>query len=191
MKGIKKIAIGVAAIRGTKVEKMGFCPVDANGRRAVADIVGQAVIDEAYKNELNLAVKDIYITARVCVEVAKALNCKVSAFVREVLTQTQIRNAFEELEDATSELSKAAKAEKRAKANFLLVCDIDSLTEKAEAEAEAKAEDDPEFIAARKRYFETLDALHDAKERAKSARSAYKSAVESYTATTKIFQANA
>ena len=190
MKEIKKITIGVATIRGVKVEKMGFCPVDANGRRAIADYVGQAVIDEAYANEINVGVKDIYMTARVCVEVAKALNCKVSAFVREVLSQTQIRDAFEELEDANSEFANAAKAEKRAKANLSLLCDIDSLTETEKAET-AESEEDPEFKAARKRYFETLDALHDAKELVKSARAAYKSAVESYTATTKIFQANA
>ena len=188
MKEIKKITIGIASIRGTKVEKMSFCPVDANGRRAIADYVGQAVVDESYTNELNLGVKDIYITAMACVKIAKAINCKISAFVRDVLSQTQIHDAFEELEDANSELSKAAKAEKRAKANFLLVCDIDSLTEKAES---AESEDDPEFKAARKRYFETLDALETAKERAKSARAAYKKAVEDFTATTKIFQANA
>ena len=189
MKEIKKITIGIASIRGTKVEKMGFCPVDANGRRAIADYVGQAVIDESYANEINIGVRDIYLTAKACVGIAKAIDCKISAFVREVLAQTQIRDAFGELEDANSELAKAAKAEKRAKENFLLLCDIDSLTEKAETEAETG--DDPEFKAARKRYFETLDALHDAKERAKSARATYKAAVESYTATTKIFQANA
>ena len=131
------------------------------------------------------------MTARACVKIAKALNCKVSAFVRETLSQEQIKDAFEELEEATANLAKAARAEKRAKANFFLLCDIDSLTEKAEAEAEAEAEDDPAFIAARKRHIETLNDLHDARERAKSARSAYKAAVESYTATTKIFQANA
>lgn len=187
MKEIKKITIGIASIRGTSVEKMSFCPVSSNGRRAIADYIGQAIVEEEYKNELNLGVKDIYVTARVCVKVAKALDCKISAFVREVLSQTQIHSLFEKLEDANSELSKAVKAEKRAKANLALLCDIDSLTETAEA----KAEDDPEFKAARKRYFETLDALHDAKERVKFARSAYKKAVADYTATTKIFQANA
>ena len=189
MKEIKKITIGVASIRGTKVAKMSFCPVDANGRRAVADIVGQAVVDESYANEINIGVKDIYFTARACVKISKALNVKVSAFVREVLSQTQIRDAFDELADANSELSKAIKAEKRAKENLLLLCDIDAITEKSEAEAEAEDEDDPAFIAARNRHSETLDDIKTAKERAKSARTAYKWAVES--STTKIYQANA
>ena len=191
MKNIKKITIGVASIRGAKVEKMSFCPVDANGRRAIADYVGQAVIEESYANEINIGVKDIYITARVCIKVAKALECKVSAFVREVLSQGQIRDAFEKLMDANSELSKAAKAEKRAKENLFLLCDVDSLTETAGTESESESEDDPELIAARKRYCEAIDDFRDAKERATSARAAYKAAVESYTATTKIFQANA
>ena len=188
MKEIKKITIGVSSIRGVKVAKMGFAPVDANGRRAVADIVGQAVVDESYNNTLNIGARDIYLTARACVKIAKTINCKVSAFVREVLSQTQILEAFDELEDANSELSKAAKVEKRAKVNLFLLCGLDALTETA---AEAEAEDDPEFIAARARHIETLDALKKAKERAKSARAAYKNAVETYTSTTKIFQANA
>ena len=188
MKEIKKITIGIASIRGTKVEKMSFCPVDSNGRRAIADYVGQAVVDESYTNELNLGVKDIYLTSKACVGIAKKLECKISAFVREVLEQKQIQDAFEELEDANSEFAKAAKAKKRAKENFFLLRDIDSLTEKAET---AESEDDPEFKAARKRYLEALDKLYNAKKRVKSARAAYKSAVESYTATTKIFQANA
>lgn len=187
MKEVKKITIGVASIRGTKVAKMSFAPVSADGRRAVADFIGQAVVDESYNNELNLVVKDIYMTARACVKIAKTLNCKVSAFVRDVLAQTDIRAAFEELEEANSELAKAAKIEKRAKENFLLLCGLDSLTDPAEA----KAEDDPEVIAARERHIETLHELTEAKERAKSARSAYKEAVEAFTATTKIFQANA
>ena len=191
MKEIKKITIGVATIRGTKVAKMGFTPISADGRRAVADIVGQAVVDEAYDNKLTIGARDIYLTARACVKIAKSLNCKVSAFVRDVLAQDNIRAAFEDLEDATENLAKAMKAEKRAKADLFLLCDIDALTETAEAEAEAEDEDDPEFTAARARHIETLDALKRAKERAKSARAAYKSAVEAYTSTTKIFQANA
>ena len=146
---IKRINIAFASIVEGKPEACKFLPVNADGMRPVADIVGVQLVDDCFpatdKPE-RIGVGDIYRTALACVKIADTFGAKCCNFVASVLGDKTMTTAFNKLQDKIADCAdivrRAKNAEKAAEGVFIsakiVLCN--AKTDEEEAAALANVE---------------------------------------------------
>ena len=114
---LKRINIAFASVVEGKPEACKFLPVNADGMRPVADIVGVQLVDDCFpatdKPE-RVGVGDIYRTALACVKIADTFGAKCCNFVASVLADKAMTTAFNELQDKVSDCADIVRRAKNA-----------------------------------------------------------------------------